>query len=53
MVGTVDLLYIRGVNQFDIIDVNLAPPTASLPAKADALLYGSIDPAVAGPRPTG
>ena len=24
MVGTVDLLYIRGVNQFDITDVNLA-----------------------------
>ena len=27
-VGTVDLLYIRGVDQLDVVDVNLKPPTA-------------------------
>ena len=27
MQGTVDLLYIRGVDQLDLVDVNLAPPT--------------------------
>lgn len=44
MVGTVDLLYIRGVNQFDVTDVNLAPPTATSAGEGGRLLYGSIDP---------
>lgn len=43
MVGTVDLLYIRGVNQFDITDVNLKPPTASAAGEGGRLLYGTID----------
>ena len=36
MVGTIDLLYIRGVNQFDIVDVNLAKPTARLRRRGGA-----------------
>ena len=40
--GTVDLLYIRGVDQFDITDVNLAPPTTSA-GEGGRLLYGTID----------
>ena len=53
MVGTVDLLYIRGVNQFDITDVNLVPPTATSAGEGGRLLYGSIDPESGTPRPTG
>ena len=43
MVGTVDLLYIRGVNQFDITDVNLQPPTSTAAGEGGRLLYGTID----------
>ena len=43
MVGTVDLLYIRGVNQFDITDVNLQPPTARPAGEGGRLLYGTFD----------
>ena len=42
MTGTVDLLFIRGVDQFDITDVNLLPPTASA-GEGGRLLYGTID----------
>ena len=42
MTGTVDLLFIRGVDQFDITDVNLLPPTASS-GEGGRLLYGTID----------
>ncbi len=54
MVGTVDLLYILGVNQFDITDVNLAPPTttsAGEGGRAPLRLDRSRSPAA--PRPTG
>jgi len=44
MVGTVDLLYIRGVDQFDITDVNLAPPAGRSGGVGARLLYGSFDP---------
>lgn len=44
MVGTVDLLYTRGVSQFDITEVNLAPPTMTSAGEGGRLLYGSIDP---------
>jgi carboxypeptidase family protein/TonB-dependent receptor-like protein len=43
MVGTVDLLYIRGVDQFDITDVNLQPPTATAAGEGGRLLYGTFD----------
>jgi Carboxypeptidase regulatory-like domain len=42
MVGTVDLLYIRGVDQFDITDVNLQSPTRAA-GEGGRLMYGSID----------
>jgi hypothetical protein len=44
LVGTVDLLYIRGVNQLDFIDLNLEPPTASASGEGGRVLYGTIDP---------
>ena len=44
-VATVDLLYIQGVDQFDVIDVNLAEPTATASGEGGRVLYGSIDPA--------
>ena len=50
MVGTVDLLYIRGVNQFDITDVNLLPPGAAA-GEGGRLLYGAIDPATGAATP--
>lgn len=43
-VGSVDLLYIRGVNQLDLTDVNLAPPAATAPGERGRLLYGAVDP---------
>ena len=43
MVGTADLLYIRGVNQFDITDVNLKPPTGRSAGEHGRLLYGTFD----------
>jgi outer membrane receptor protein involved in Fe transport len=45
MVGTVDLLYIEGIDQFDITDVNLVPPTTASAGEGGRLLYGTIDPA--------
>jgi hypothetical protein len=42
VVGTVDLLYIRGVNQFDMTDVNLRPPTTAA-GEGGRPLYGTID----------
>ena len=43
MVGTADLLYIRGVDQFDITDVNLRAPTRRSAGEGGRLLYGSFD----------
>ena len=43
MMGTVDLLYIRGVNQFDIVDANLAPPTMKSAGEGGRVMYGTID----------
>ncbi|HUR06458.1 MAG TPA: TonB-dependent receptor, partial [Nonomuraea sp.] len=42
MVGTVDLLYIRGVNQFDITAVNLHAPTAEA-GEGGRPFYGTFD----------
>jgi hypothetical protein len=52
MVGTADLLYIRGVNQFDITEINLAPPAARSVGEGGRLLYGSIDPGSGSASPT-
>jgi len=43
MIGTVDLLYIHGIDQFDITDVNLKPPTTTSAGEGGRLLYGSFD----------
>jgi Carboxypeptidase regulatory-like domain/TonB dependent receptor len=51
LVGTADLLYIRGVSQLDFIDLNLAPPTASASGEGGRVLYGTIDPSSGEPFP--
>jgi len=50
-VGTVDLLYIRGVDQLDVVDANLMPPTAVSGGEGGRPLYGTIDPATGDPTP--
>jgi hypothetical protein len=45
IVGTVDLLYTRGVNQFAERDLNLQPPSGVSPGEGGRALYGTIDPA--------
>ena len=50
-VGTVDLLYIRSVNQLDVIDANLKPPTGVSRGEGGRLLYGTIDPDRGFPTP--
>lgn len=44
IVGTVDLLYTRGVNSFQVVDVNLEPPQRTAAGEGGRLMYGSIDP---------
>ncbi len=43
LVGTVDLLLIRGLDQFDITDINLQPPVTTSAGEGGRLLYGSFD----------
>jgi hypothetical protein len=43
MVGTVDLLYTRGVNQFAERDLNLLPPSGISAGEGGRALYGTID----------
>ena len=50
-VGTVDLLYIRGVDQLDVVDANLMPPTAVSGGEGGRPLYGTIDPATGSSTP--
>jgi hypothetical protein len=45
MVGTLDILYARGVSQFAERDVNLMPPLGTAAGEGGRALYGSIDPA--------
>jgi hypothetical protein len=42
MVGTVDLLYTRWVNEFYLTDANLGPPVGTAAGEGGRLLYGSI-----------
>ncbi len=44
LVGTLDLLYTRGVNQFAERDLNLLPPSGVSAGEGGRALYGSIDP---------
>jgi hypothetical protein len=50
LVGTMDLLYVRGVNQLYLTDVNLVP-VGTAPGEGDRVLYGSLDPATGGGTP--
>jgi hypothetical protein len=38
--GTIDLLYTRGVDQYDLVDLNLASPSPAT-GEGDRLMYGS------------
>jgi hypothetical protein len=42
VVGTVDLLYSRGVNQLDLRELNLAGPVGTAAGEAGRLLYGTF-----------
>jgi hypothetical protein len=44
VVGTVDLLYVRGVNQIYLTDVNLVA-TGAAAGEGGRVLYGTLDPA--------
>jgi hypothetical protein len=43
VVGTVDLLYTRGVSQFEVHDVNLLPAAGASAGEGGRALYGTID----------
>jgi hypothetical protein len=45
MFGTADLLLSRGLNDFDIRDLNLLHPTGDAQGENGRVMYGSIDPA--------
>lgn len=48
LVGTVDLLHVRGVNQFAVRDINLLPPIGVAAGEGGRLLYGTFD-SIEGP----
>ena len=50
-VGTVDILYARGVSQFAERDVNLTAPLGTAVGEGGRTLYGSIDPATGSSEP--
>ena len=43
VIGTVDLLYTRGVNTFHMVDVNLTGPIGAAAGEGGRLMYGTID----------
>jgi hypothetical protein len=43
VIGTVDLLYLRALDQLALTDVNLMPPTTTSAGEDGRLLYGSFD----------
>ena len=49
VVGTLDLLYTRGVNTFQMVDVNLDGPLGIAAGEGGRALYGTIDPATGEP----
>lgn len=44
VVGTIDLLYTRGVNSFQVVDVNLKGPLGAAAGEGGRVMYGTIDP---------
>ena len=51
VVGTVDLLYARGVSQLGERDVNLFPPAGAASGEGGRPLYGTLDPATGESQP--
>jgi hypothetical protein len=49
--GTVDLLYTRGVNSFQVVDVNLERPQGTADGEGGRAMYGSIDPGTGDAEP--
>ncbi len=51
VVGTVDVLYTHGVDQFYLRDLNLPPPAGVASGEGGRALYGTIDPSTGEPAP--
>jgi hypothetical protein len=51
VVGTLDVLYTRGVSQYGVRDANLGPPVGAAAGEGNRALYGSIDPGTARSEP--
>jgi hypothetical protein len=43
MVGTIDVLYTRAINQYDLLDLNLQPPQLVATGEGDRPMYGVVD----------
>jgi hypothetical protein len=42
VVGTLDFLYTQAVDQYDLMDLNLRPPTTVAAGEDDRLMYGTV-----------
>ena len=51
IIGTLDVLYTRGVNTFQVADVNLSGPVGRAAGEGGRVLYGSFDPETTDPLP--
>ena len=52
VVGSVDLLYTRGVNSFQVVDVNLRGPLGAAAGEGGRVMYGTIDPETGDATPS-
>jgi outer membrane receptor protein involved in Fe transport len=43
VVGTLDFLYTQAVDQYDLMDLNLRPPSTVAEGEGDRLMYGVVD----------
>jgi hypothetical protein len=43
MVGTIDLLYTRAIDQYDLVDLNLLPFSVVAAGEGDRAMYGTVD----------
>lgn len=43
MVGTIDFLYTRAINQYDLLDLNLQPPAFAATGEGGRPIYGVVD----------
>ncbi len=43
VIGTVDLLYTQGIDQYDLVDLNLQPPSVVAGGEDNRVMYGSVD----------